>query len=327
MNSGMSVKYQDYYEALEVTRSASTDEIQRAYRGLARKYHPDVNKAADAAEKFNRISEAYEVLKDADKRKQYDTLGPNWNAGQDFRAPPGFEDFQFTFRGKGTGNSGFSFSPDGFSDFFEMMFGQGPHHGNPNGTGPASESPFVGARPKAGAADMQSFLSVTVREALTGVAKNISVKRDAGIQKQTPLEVKIPAGVTHGSKIRLRGQGRNGGDLILTIQITPDSDFSVDGHDVTTELRLSPWEAALGTTVAVATLEDHVEINIPPGTTSGRRLRLRGRGVPKSQDPHRGDLFVRIQIVVPKKLTAIERKIYEKMKEESKFNPRDIKRK
>ncbi len=314
----MAVKFQDYYQVLGVKRDASADEIQRAYRKLARQYHPDVNKAPEAAEKFKQIGEAYEVLKDPEKRKKYDALGASWRQGQDFRPPPEWQQFQFRQR---PGAGGFQFSPEGFSDFFEMFFG-GARRGQP-GFDTDHADPFAQFQQRAHAkrqpARAEANITIGLEEAYHGSTRSLTLQTPDGATRN--IDVKIPPGTTDGSRIRLRGQGADGGDLLLKINLAPHPRFEVAGHDLTTELRISPWEAALGAKVPVHTLDGTLNVTVPPGASSGARLRLAGQGLPK-RGKERGDLFVRLKIVVPKTLSPKERELYEKMKAESEFNPR-----
>ena len=334
----MSVKYQDYYETLGVTRSASQDEIQRAYRKLARQYHPDVNKNPEADQKFKQIGEAYEVLKDPEKRKKYDALGANWKAGQQFKPPPGFENIRFEFGGREGG--GFEFSSDGFSDFFEMFFGRGAAGGGfqsartrgfRTGTsgrtsGGASGETF-GGRPQKGQT-IESEVEISLEDAYHGTSRQITLRDpEAGTSKK--LEVKIPKGTTSGSKIRLAGQGGQGlaggpaGDLILHLRIEPHPRFEVHGHNLHHTLAIAPWEAALGAKVPVPTLEGDVTMTIPPGASSGQKLRLRGKGLPnRAHDEERGDLLVHLKIVVPHELTEDEERLFKELAKVSKFEPR-----
>ena len=313
----MGVRYQDYYEVLGVKRDASQDEIKRAYRRLARDCHPDLNKDdPQAQEKFSRIGEAYEVLGDSEKRKRFDALGMNWKAGQEFTPPPGYENLHFEFRGgPGSGGRGFSFSPGGFSDFFDAMFGQ-----KGSFTGFERSGPGNGGRGNRGGPQaIESEIAITLEEAFAGSTRQIRVSQSTGSAAK-PIDVKVPAGVRDGAKLRLRGQGGQGGDLILTIRIAPHPRFDIDGHDLTTVLSLAPWEAALGAKVPVATLDGEVMLTVPSGTSSGSRLRLRNRGLSKGDG--RGDLFARIRIAVPATLTDEEKNLFEQLKENSKFDPR-----
>ena len=335
----MAVKFQDYYQTLGVKRDASTDEIRRAFRKLARLYHPDVSKAPQAAEKFKQANEAYEVLGDPEKRQRYDQLGADWKTGQDFRPPPDWENMDFEFRGA-DGGRGFSFKPGGqFSDFFETFFGRvGGAGGQQGGRGRAdggggAESMFEemfggggrGAGPRAGARPqaVQSEISITLEEAARGTTRRLTLQGPDG---QRTLDVDVPAGVTNGSKLRLKGQGGPGVDVMLKVNISTHPRFTVRGHDLTTPLPVSPWEAALGAKVNVPTLDGDVTMTLPAGTPSGRKLRLKGRGMPKrgakGKDAERGDLFAEVRLVVPESLSDEERELFENLREASTFDPR-----
>lgn len=311
----MTVKYQDYYKLLGVSRTAGADKVQRAFRKLARKYHPDVNKDPAAAGKFTQINEAYEVLKDPKKRESYDTLGENWKAGQDFTPPPGWENYDFDIGGRpgagrpggSAGGPGFSFSSEGFSNFFDLFFNQ--EAGGHGGGGFATPR-----RPPAREIDF----SLTLEEACHGGTRRLALQGPDG---ERSLEVNIPPGAVSGSKIRLKGQGGGGADLMLKVRLRHHDGFEVHGHNLTVNLPLSPWEAALGAKLAVKTVEGQVSVTVPPGTGSGQRLRVAGHGLP-NRDSKRGDLFVRVRIVVPKTLTDEERRLLEQLRDESKFEPR-----
>ena len=340
----MGVKFQDYYETLGVARTASQDEVQRAYRKLARLYHPDVNKGKDAEAKFKQISEAYEVLKDPEKRKKYDQLGANWKANQDFTPPPGWED-AFTGGRRGAAGSaggpgGFHFRTSGgagdFSDFFETFFGKDGAFRDAFGGGrPGGHGGFggreAGAEFTPGFEEGQTYsgeITISLEDAYHGGKREVAMRTQEGEKHYT---VKIPRGINDGATIRLAGQGGAGhgggeaGDVLLKIRVEPHQRFSLDGQDLTVDLPISPWEAALGGKADVATLDGSVTVTIPPGSQSGQRLRVRGKGMPKrgSDDASTaGDLFVRLKIVVPKKLTDVERGLFEQLKKESKFDPR-----
>ncbi|MDP6153354.1 MAG: DnaJ C-terminal domain-containing protein [Phycisphaeraceae bacterium] len=318
----MAVKFQDYYQTLDVSRDASQDKIRSAFRKAARRYHPDVNKDPKAEDKFKQVNEAYEVLGDTQKRKQFDTLGANWKAGQEFRPPPGHENFTFQFRGQpgvqgggpgGAGDNagGFSFTPGGqFSDFFETLFGRGDQRS----AGGDMFEPFAGRQ------QVQSAeFPVTLEEVFHGASKTLSLR---GPQGDKVIDVKIPAGVADGSTIRLRGQGIEGGDLLLRVSVAPDPRFTVAGADLTTQVPVTPWDAALGAKVDVATLSGSVTVTIPPGTASGQKLRLRGKGMPALKGVAAGDLFAHVNIVVPKTLTDEQRKLFEQLRDISTSDPR-----
>jgi curved DNA-binding protein len=311
----MAVKFQDYYETLGVARSATQEEIQKAYRKLARKYHPDVSKESGAEDKFKQVTEAYEVLKDPDKRKRYDALGANWKAGQDFQPPPGWENVHFSTGGMGGAD---------FSDFFSQIFGGsfgGPGMGGFRAGGRAHSLRRRGE-------DYEVGIEATLYEVHTGASKRIEFDvRDDGRVERKSLTVTIPMGVKSGSKIRLAGQGGPGigggpnGDLFLRVKIRPDSRFEIDGHNLRTTLRLTPWEAALGTEVNVPTLEGPVKMKVPAGIQSGQTLRLKGKGLNKRQG-EAGDLLVAVHIGVPKVLTEDERRLFEELAKTSTFDPR-----
>jgi len=300
----MSVQYKDYYQSLGVPRTASADEIKKSFRKLAREFHPDVAKDKKRAEeKFKEINEAYEVLGDADKRKKYDELGVNWKSGAEFRPPPGHG-------GRG-GGVDFEFQGTGFSDFFEQMFGSRMRGGGFGGQpGFADEE---AAEPPS--RDIEGDIMVTLEEAKRGSVRTVTVRRE---NRTDSHQVKIPAGIAEGQKLRIAGRGEHGGDLYLRVRLARHPDFDVDGHNLLYELELAPWEAALGAEIPVPTLEGKVNIKIPAGTASGQKLRVRGRGFGKD-----GDLFVITKIVVPGKITDAQKKLWEQLARESKFNPRD----
>lgn len=301
------MEYQDYYKTLGVTRDATAEEIKKAYRKLARKYHPDVAQGDEAEAQFKRVTEAYEVLGEEDKRQRYDSFGANWKNGQDFRPPQGFEGFG------GGGAEGFG----GFSDFFEMFFGRDVGGRAGHGGGFQSRS--------AKGQDVEANLHITLEEAYHGAKKSISLQSTSGVKK---YDVKIPSGAKQGSRIRLGGQGGQGagrgaaGDLFLRIDISPHPVYERrDGHDLEVELLVTPWEAALGAKVKVPTLDGPATLNLVPGTQSGNALRLRGKGLPQGKG-EKGDLFARVRIVVPKELSKAERKLFEELQSKSKFDPR-----
>lgn len=307
----MSVQYKDYYQILGLERSASEAEIKKAFRKLAREYHPDVAKdKKKAEEKFKEINEAYEVLSDPDKRKKYDELGANWKSGAEFRPPPGYGNFGGQpFRG-GRGNAQdfeFEFGGTGFSSFFEQLFGS-RMRGGPHGArgGFATEEPE--------SRDVEGDIMVSLEEARHGSIRTVTVRHE---DRTETHQVKIPAGITEGQRLRIPGRGENGGDLYLRVRLARHPDFEVDGHNLIHELEIAPWEAVLGAEISVPTLDGRVSIKIPPGTASGQKLRVRGRGLGKS-----GDLLVVAKIVVPDKVTEAQKKLWEQLAHESKFNPR-----
>ena len=313
----MPVQYKDYYETLGVARSASDTEIKKAFRKLAREYHPDVARDKKRAEeKFKEINEAYEVLSDPAKRKRYDELGANWKSGAEFR-PPGWEGFPGR-QGRGgpmpgTEGSEFEFGGTGFSDFFEQLFGgrRGGFSGARN-----FEEQDLAARGR----DVEGDIMVTLEEAEHGAVRTVGVRHRS---KTETHQVKIPAGVTEGQLLRIAGRGEHGsrggqaGDLYLRVRLAKHPDFEVDGHDLMYEAELAPWEAVLGAEISVPTLHGRVQIRIPAGTQSGQKFRVRGRGL-----AGKGDLFVMAKIAVPPQVSDGEKKLWEQLKEVSHFNPR-----
>jgi curved DNA-binding protein len=330
----MAVAFRDYYEVLGVSRGAAQGEIQRAYRKLARKYHPDVNKAADAEEKFKEINEAYEVLKDPEKRKRYDQLGADWKSGQEFRPPPGW-DVHFDFGG-GPGQTEFQWGgPGGFSDFFEMLFGgQGGKGGRRfresySGVGGGGRGPVWS---QAGQ-DQEAKVRISLEDAFRGATRSITLQQQTvtpqgqlSIEEKS-YEVKIPKGISTGQKIRLSGQGGEGtgggprGDLYLKVEIEPHPTYRLEGRDISVEIPITPWEAVLGSEVQIPTPEGPVTMKVPPGTSSGQKLRLRGRGMPNPKGAV-GDLYVVIQVAVPKHPSKRELELFEELKRVSAFDPR-----
>jgi curved DNA-binding protein len=290
----MAVGFRDYYEALGVPRDASEEDIRRAYRRLARQYHPDINKEPEAEDRFKEVSEAYEVLRDPEKRERYDRLGPNWKAGQDVSGAGGFGDYggvQFDF---GDGDAG------GFSDFFESFFGA-------RGRGAAGRGGFNGFSARGG--DREATIELSLEEATRGGRRRITL----GDGRE--LDVEIPPGVRDGQRIRLAGEGGAGvgggrrGDLLLRVRLRPDPRFRVDGRDLYTDLPVTPPQAALGASVDVETLDGRARVRVPPGSSCGRKLRLRGEGLGG------GDLYATVKIEVPKKLSDEERRLYEQLAE------------
>ena len=299
------MKYQDYYQTLGVSRDAGADEIKRAYRRLARKYHPDVSDQPDAEERFKEIGEAYEVLKDSGKRTRYDQLGADWKAGQDFTPPPGFEGV-FNFGG-GFGAGGSSVD---FSDFFSALFGEGM------GARHAGFSPSRGH-------DQTVNIRIAIEDAFQGAERRLHLQTSDGVtQGARKLNVKIPAGVTNRQQIRLAGQGQPGarGDLYLQVEIETHPIYRLEGKDVYLDLPIAPWEAALGASVAVPTLGGKVDLKIPAGSSSGRKLRLKGRGL-GGRDP--GDQYIMLQMTTPPADSEDAKAFYENMAERMPFNPRE----
>ena len=305
----MAVKFQDYYQTLGLKRDASADEIKRAYRKLAQQYHPDRNKQADASEKFSQVGEAYEVLKDPEKRKLYDRYGQNYKAGQDFRPPPGYEGFGRGGGGsRGAGPGGFSFEGQDMSDFFRQMFGGG--FGQAGGAGGGNPFGQAGTgRASAPPREQEAQITVSLHEAYHGSTRQLHLTDpDSPTGGTKKIDVKIPPGVKPGSKIRLKGE-----HLLLKINVAPDPRFQIEGNHLTTDLPLTPAQAALGTKADVTTLDGTVTLTIPAGTSSGRRLRLAGKGLGPASD--RGDLLARVQITVPKTLTDSQRQLYQQLRD------------
>lgn len=313
----MALGYQDYYKTLGIAKAASQEEIQRAYRKLARKYHPDVNKSADAEETFKRVNEAYEVLGDPAKRARYDQIGSDWQPGREAPAYTGREDIRFNFT---TGD------PGQFSDFFRNLFG--------GGWGDMRENAAQGAsRRQRRGRDHEATIEITLLEAFSGGRKTIELERlepgrdGRAHPVRTAYDVNIPAGVTDGSVIRLAGQGGKGGDsgssgdLYLQVRIRPDHRFTINGHDLLSSINITPWEAALGAKVQIPTVDGRISMTVPAGTQSGQTFRLRGKGMPR-MDGSYGDLLVSARIVVPKHLTEQERRLFEQLAGSSRFNPR-----
>lgn len=305
----MAVQFRDYYETLGVSKTASEDEIRSAFRKLARKYHPDVAKDKKTAEeKFKQINEAYEVLSDAEKRRKYDDLGANWNQPGGFQPPPqwgGQRGGPYTYGGD-NGGVEFEFNGTGFSDFFEAFFGGG-----------RGRSAFGGFGQRTAAErghDVEADIMVTLEEALNGSTRQVSLRR-AGSKKTETYQVKIPRGVREGQRIRLAGQGEAGerggksGDLFLRVRLARHPDFTVEGSDLIHEIKIAPWQAVLGDSLMVPTLEGNARLKLPSGTQGGQRFRLRERGL-TGVSGQRGDLYVVAQIQLPKKLTERERELW-----------------
>ena len=309
------MEYKDYYKIMGVARDASQDEIKRAYRRLARKYHPDVSKEANAEERFKEVGEAYEVLSDPEKRAAYDSLGSDWKAGQQFRPPPDWEE-HFHFGGAGPTGGARS-----FSDFFETLFGQAGF-----GRGGTRSYTF-----STRGEDYQTTVTLSLDEAYRGVTKALTVQipeiDPSGriVQRARTLNVRIPPGVTDGRRIRLPAQGGAGagggerGDLYAIVRLAPHPFFKPDGRDILLDLPVLPWEAALGATVQVPTLGGTVELKIPKGSQGGRRLRLRGRGLPGSPP---GDQIVTLQVTAPPADTPEVEGLYRRLAAAVRTNPR-----
>ena len=319
------MEYKDYYKTLGVDRNAGQDEIKKAYRRLARKYHPDVSKEKDAEARFKEVSEAYEVLGDPEKRATYDQLGNSWHQGQDFRPPPGWE--YRTSRGGADADSV-------FSDFFESIFGAGDPFGggtrargfHARGGGGARGGRSQGFRTRG--EDQHATITISLEDAYHGATRNLNLQthREDGTVEPRQVRVKIPPGVTQGKQIRLAGQGPPGmgggprGDLYLEVNIAPHRQYELRGRNIHLQLPITPWEAALGATVKVPTLGGWIDMKIPPGSQNGQQLRLKGRGLP-GKSP--GDQYVELNIVTPKADTEGARELYERMSREMPMNPRE----
>ena len=292
------MKYKDYYKILGLERGASEEDVKKAYRKLARKYHPDVSKEANAKEKFQEVSEAYETLRDKEKRAAYDSLG-SFRPGQDFRPPPDWFD-RF-----GSGRAEDLHGVD-LGEIFESMgiFGRAQRR---------SRKSFAGE-------DYEVAVRLTLEEAYRGTERTVQLDGKA-------FTARIPRGATDGQRLRLRGKGGPGmnggppGDLYLQIALDPHPLYRASGHDLDIEVPLAPWEAALGAEVEIPTLEGRVTMKVPPGSKAGQKLRLAGKGLPKPGGGA-GDLYAVLSITVPGTLTERERQLFEEMREASRFNPR-----
>ena len=350
----MPVQYKDYYDTLGVPRGASDVDIKKAFRKLAREYHPDVAKnKKQAEEKFKGINEAYEVLGDPAKRKRYDELGANWQSGAEFRPPPGWESFgrgrPSAGSGRGGGDFEFQFGGTGFSDFFEQLFGSRGRRsagGFGRGGGFAEEETSVER-----GQDIEGDIMATLEEAMRGSVRSVSVRHavacdqcdgtgqrkgrvcitcgGAGqVGKTETYQVKIPAGVGEGQRLRIAGRGEAGvgggsaGDLYLRVRLARHPDFEVADQNLIYDAEVAPWEAVLGASISVPTLNGNVSIKVPPGTQNGQKLRVRGHGLPQRGGAS-GDLIVETRIEVPKRVTESERKLWEQLARESQFKPRE----
>jgi curved DNA-binding protein len=317
--------YKDYYSIMGVARNASQDDIKRAYRKLARKYHPDVSKEADAEDKFKELQEANEVLKDPEKRAAYDQLGARWKEGQDFKPPPDWgKDFEHSggFANAGSGGAG---SGADFSDFFSSLFGaRSPF----SGTHANAQSGFA-----ASGQDHFAKIEIALDDAYRGGAHTIELKSpelqaDGHVLiKPRTLRVTIPAGVIEGQQIRLAGQGSGvgggkAGDLYLEVAFKSHPMYHVQGRDLTLTLPIAPWEAALGASVQVLTLGGPVDMRIPSGAKAGQKLRLKGRGLPGSGSAAAGDQYAVLKIVLPPGDSPRARELYEQMQKDLSFDPR-----
>jgi curved DNA-binding protein len=331
--------FKDYYDILGISREASEADIKRAYRRLARKYHPDVSKEAEAEKRFKEVGEAYEVLKDPEKRAAYDQFGADWKAGQEFRPPPGAGGRRYYYSsgggepfgggaehfGGGPGGGPGAEQFEGFSDFFESLFGEHGTRGGP-GTGAragrAQDFRYRQAAPLRGE-DQQARIRISLQDAYLGASRTLELRAPDSTQRS--IRVAIPRGVTDGQRIRLAGQGLPGfqggaaGDLFLEVSFEPHPFFEAEGRNILLTLPVTPWEAALGETVAVPTLGGRVDLKIPAGSQSGRRLRLKGRGLPGKPV---GDQIVTLRIDTPPADNEVARRLYEEMRSKLSFDPR-----
>ena len=334
------MKYKDYYEILGLQRTATQDDVKRAYRRLARKYHPDLTKQSDGEERFKEVGEAYQVLKDTEKRAAYDRMGGQWQNGQDFQPPPNWDEgFEFS------GASNEETTNAGFSDFFEAMFGNAQHGTHPrqrarrharsnhyaNGDDDL-EAAYSGAQYSAPGRDHHAKVVIELADAYRGAQRALSLQMPAidaqghvALQSRN-LNVSIPKGVRAGQHVRLTGQGGAGlgggsaGDLYLEIVFREHPGFRVDGRDISLDVPVAPWEAALGAEVTVPTPDGSVEMTVPAGSTGGRRLRLKGKGIPANPP---GDLYVVLDIVLPPADTDDAKSAYDTMRQAFNFDPRE----
>lgn len=313
------MEFKDYYETMGLARNATQDEIKRAHRQLARKYHPDVSKETNAEARFKEVGEAYEVLRDPEKRAAYDQLGANWKGGQDFRPPPGWNSgFEASGRGGGEADS------DEHSDFFESLFRHGfsqRHARHPDG-------PTFSAQGE----DRHAKIQIDLEEAYHGAKRSLTLRvpeldsHGQVVLRQHEIEFAIPRGVRAGQHIRLVGQGGSGmgqgkpGDLYLEVEFRPHAHYRVDQHDVYLDLPIAPWEAALGAEINVPTPGGFVELKIPAGSADGRKLRLKGRGIPAATP---GDFYFVLKTVMPPAHTDADRALYRNLAEHfQSFSPR-----
>jgi curved DNA-binding protein len=284
------MEYKDYYEILGVAKDAAPEVIRRAYRRLAKKYHPDMNKEKGAEQKYKDVNEAWEVLKDPERRRRYDALGPNW---QD-RIPQGSRDGGMPWTDFG------SFGGEGFSDFFKLLFGFG---------GAGGEGVFTQQR-KARPQAQEMELTLSIEDLLSGEAKNISYYQG---NEQRNLNLNLPRGIAEGSRIRLPGKAPGGGDVNVVIHIAPHPSYEIEGHDLTQTVSVAPWEAVLGNQLNVTTPTGHVKMRLPAGTQNGQRLRLKGKGLPKRAPGEQGDMYVVVEVLIPRNPSAEERAIWQQL--------------
>ena len=335
----MAVEFRDYYHVLGVPKSASADEIKKAFRKLARKYHPDVAKDKKTAEgKFKDINEAYEVLGDPQNRAKYDQLGAQWKSGAQAQPPPGWGGTRAQRPGRGAAADGseFRFEGTGLSDFFEQFFSgrrgrsRGASPFEAQGFGDGAEGPWDDAGAGLRGQDVQGEILIALDDVLKGATRDIVMQRTnsrTGQAETQRYQVRIPAGIQDGQSIRLRGQGDGGpgggtaGDLYLRIRYAQHPDFRTRGADLLSTLVLAPWEAVLGGTMRLPTLDGTISLKVPPGTQQGQQLRVRGKGLPTGAAT-RGDLYVGVQIQVPTEASAEEKRLWKELATASPFKPR-----
>jgi len=334
----MAVEFKDYYEILGVDREATPDEIKKAYRKLARRYHPDnpsVVSLEQAEAKIKEINEAYAVLKDPEKRRKYDRLGADWDK-VDESAYAGMGDGPRVRRGPGGAGTSrdFHFSGTGFSDFFEQFFaggiggfetdefGPGRHRSGPGHGGFAERKPTGD--------DLEADLMISLEEAHRGATRPVTLSWTdprTGREETRQYKVRIPVGIREGQRLRLSGKGQPGaggpGDLFLRVRISPHPDYRVEGDDIYYDLELAPWEAVLGTKVEIPTLDGPVRLTVRPGTASGKHLRIRERGLNAKSNKARGDFYAVVRVVLPERVSAEERELWERLAQTSDFKPRD----
>jgi curved DNA-binding protein len=327
----MAVEFKDYYRVLGVSSAATDDEIKKAFRTLARKYHPDVAKDKKSAEeKFKEINEANEVLSNPETRKKFDQLGANWKTGGESRPPPGRSGGRATGRPGRSQEDEFQFEGTGFSDFFEQFFGG--RAGRSRGGSPFDQYEAGTEEPQASqrGQDIRGDILITLDEVLKGAMRDISMRRvnaRTGQEETETYHVRIPVGVRAGQSIRVAGKGGEGlggggpGDIFLRVRYAQHPDWQVRGTDLVGHLELAPWEAVLGATVPVPTLEGIISLKIPAGTRQAQQLRVRGKGLPAGV-AKRGDLYVTVSIQVPSRLGKEEERIWKQLAAESAFNPR-----
>jgi len=285
------MEYKDYYKILNLTKTADKEQIRKSYRTLAKKYHPDVSKEANAEDRFKEVKEAYEVLSDPAKRREYDNIGSaGFRGGDPFNRPRS---------GGQSYTSGRHSNPSGFSDFFDTIFG--------------ADSPFDPVRQRKPPESQSAIISLDLEDVFNGASKRIRISGGESVQ------VKIPKGIEEGKKIRLAGKATTGGDLLLQIQINPHPKFRLDGKDVYVDLPIAPWESALGASVTVPTLGGSIKLTIPEGTKSGSKMRLKGKGLPGI---NAGNQYVVLEVVTPPPKTEEQRAFYGQMQDLFEWDPR-----